>query len=226
MECIKAKIACMKTKLSYLKFWCCRSAYVVGMIDQVCHDSPNCTVVEIKRSDHLREKDFKRLFEGLRNNKHVKKLVLAGLGLNDDLGRLLGCALHECNVEELDLDNNNFTGDVIQWIISMITQRNLCKKLTLRHQPNWDCNSEDMEKIAKELKKNRTLEYLALLIPIQNPVAIEQVIRKRADTVLNDVFIPIEHEESTWNVSANCWILPPRTEPSRDDSASQRSGHI
>ncbi|CAB9501294.1 tropomodulin 2 (neuronal) [Seminavis robusta] len=153
--------------------------------DKIAADDPSITEVELVGDQifiALNKTEKVKAAKAFATNKHVTKVKMTLLKLDDEFGVELGKSLESnSTIEHLILETNNFAGDAIKAIVGCLAKNNTIVELQLRHQ-NKNMASSDESQIAQLMGDNKScIKFGVDIRHMQAKNDVEKKIRQNQD---------------------------------------------
>uniref|UniRef100_A0A6G1SBD7 Tropomodulin n=1 Tax=Aceria tosichella TaxID=561515 RepID=A0A6G1SBD7_9ACAR len=131
--------------------------------DQLARNEPALEEVNLNNIKHITRDTFKKLFDSLKTNTHLKSLSLCNVGLTDGPASKLVEALRENKtLRTINLESNFLSGSMIRNLIeALLEQQAVLEFRACNQRPQILGNRIEMD-ITKLVEKNNTLLRLGL----------------------------------------------------------------
>lgn len=129
----------------------------------LANNDPNLEEVNLNNVKHITRDTFKRIFEALKTNTHLKTLSLCNVGLTDGPTSKLVEALKEnTTLRTINLESNFLSGLMIRTLIeALLDQQKVLEFRACNQRPQILGNRIEMD-ITRLVEKNNTLLRLGL----------------------------------------------------------------
>ncbi|XP_062854502.1 leiomodin 1a (smooth muscle) [Trichomycterus rosablanca] len=152
------------------------------LLEQVRHDDPEITELNINNSDIIKTDTLIQFAGGLRSNTHVKTFSLANTRADDHVAfAIAGTLRNNTSLSGINLDSNHLTGKGILAIIESLQHNSTLKELRFHNQRHICGGKTEME-ITKVLRDNTSLIKLGYHFELAGPrMAMTNLLSRNMD---------------------------------------------
>lgn len=131
--------------------------------EQLAKNDPNLVELNLNNIKHITRDTFKRLFEALKSNTHLKSLSLCNVGLTDGpASKLIEALKQNTTLTTINLESNFISGIMIRDLIDALLEKQTVLEFRACNQrPQILGNRIEMD-ITKLVEKNNALLRLGL----------------------------------------------------------------
>lgn len=133
------------------------------MTELLAKNDPNIVEVNLNNIKHITRDTFKKLFEAVKTNTHLKAISLCNVGLTDGpAGKLVEALKHNKTLRTINLESNFLSGLMIRSLVeALLDQQKVLEFRACNQRPQILGNRIEMD-ITKLVEKNNTLLRLGL----------------------------------------------------------------